>query len=283
MTEPHPGPAGRSGSKEDEVNMVDREQPASPEDPGSRDRSGGIQVISRAASILRALRDENGGLSLGQIAERVNLPRSTVQRIVHALVEERLLMAASPNGRVRLGMEILALANNSKIDIVEIAHPHLKALSEAIGETVDLAALRDDHLVFLDQVAGTHRLRAVSAVGESFPLHSTANGKACLALLADGEVRRRLRGRRLTTAGGDTRTIDSILRELETVRASGVAFDREEHSPGISAVGTAFRDQAGSIFAISIPVPTSRAVAIEKRIVSLLLPARDRLCELLGT
>jgi DNA-binding IclR family transcriptional regulator len=263
--------------------MVKWAKPADTKAAGIPDRSGGIQVINRAATILRAVRDEHEGLSLGQIAERVNLPRSTVQRIVHALVEERLLMAASPAGRVRLGMEILALANNSKIDIVEVAHPHLKALSAAIGETVDLAVLRGDHLVFLDQVAGTHRLRAVSAVGETFPLHSTANGKACLALLADTEVRRRLKGGKLTTTGGKTRTIDALLQELATVRKTGVAFDHEEHSLGISAAGTSFRDQAGTVYAISIPAPTSRAEAIEERVVALLLQTRDKFRELFGT
>src|SRR5882672_9972773 len=125
--------------------MVSRAKPVSAPERELPDKSG-IQVISRAASILRALRDQPEGLSLGQIAERVDLPRSTVQRIVQALVAERLLMAASPTGRVRLGMEILALANNSKIDIVEAAHQHLKALSAATGETVDLAVLRKDHV-----------------------------------------------------------------------------------------------------------------------------------------
>ena len=62
-----------------------------------------VQVIARAATILRALEEENAGLSLGQIAQRVNLARSTVQRIVAALETEKLVIAASPNGRVRLG------------------------------------------------------------------------------------------------------------------------------------------------------------------------------------
>ena len=67
------------------------------------------------------------------------------------------------------------------------------------------------------------------------------------------------------------------------MRKTGIAFDREEHSLGISAVGTAFRDQAGTVYAISIPAPTSRAGAIEERAVALLLPARDRFRELFGT
>ncbi len=69
-----------------------------------------IQVIARAAAILRALENEADGLSLGQIAQRVKLARSTVQRIVAALAAEKLLMAASPTGRVRLGPTILRLA-----------------------------------------------------------------------------------------------------------------------------------------------------------------------------
>jgi DNA-binding IclR family transcriptional regulator len=247
------------------------------------DKASGIQVINRAARILRALRDEDEGLSLGQIAERVGLPRSTVQRIVHALVEERLLMAASPTGRVRLGMEILALANSSKIDIVEIAHPHLKALSDATGETVDLAVLRRDHLVFLDQVAGSHRLRAVSAVGEVFPLHCTANGKACLALLDPAEVKQRLARQELRAAGGRPRSLSSLLQELKQVSRSGLAFDEEEHSAGISAIGTAFRDQAGTIHAISIPAPTSRFNDMRDRMAPLLLDTRQRLQQILGT
>jgi DNA-binding IclR family transcriptional regulator len=261
------------------------QKPAKPaaRPPTERDAPGGIQVINRAARILRALRDQPDGLSLGQIAERVGLPRSTVQRIVQALVAERMLMAASPTGRVRLGIEILALAGDSKIDIVEIAHQHLKALSGATGETVDLAVLRKDHVVFVDQVAGTHRLRAVSAVGETFPLHSTANGKACLALLDDAEVRQRLKNEELSTAAGRIRSIASLIKELNEVRQTGIARDEEEHSPGISALGTAFRDQTGTIYAISIPAPTGRYAAHHETIAPLLLKTRDRLREILGT
>ena len=62
----------------------------------------GIQVIARAAAVLRALKDSQTGLSLGQIADRVALPRSTVQRIVAALIDERLLIATRAAG-VRLG------------------------------------------------------------------------------------------------------------------------------------------------------------------------------------
>lgn len=241
--------------------------------PSTRQPVNGIQVIGRAADILRTLGDEREGLSLAEIARRVSLPRSTVQRIVTALSAERLLMAASPNGRVRLGPAILALAAAWKLDIVEIAHPHLKRLSEKTGETVDLAVFRKDHLQFIDQVVGQQRLRAVSAVGEIFPLTTTANGKACLALMDDATIARLLGG------SGPSKALRA---ELAEIRQTGVAYDDAEHSHGISAIGAAFRDPLGTLYAISVPAPTARFNAERTRLKPLILATRDTLAGELG-
>jgi len=217
-----------------------------------------VQVIARAATILRALEDENGGLSLGQIAQRVNLARSTVQRIVAALECEKLVIAATPNGRVRLGPAILRLAASVRSDFIALARPFLERLSAELQETVDLSVVKKDHLVFIDQVIGSQRLRTVSAVGETFPLYCTANGKAYLAQLSDQAIEK-LIGRTYEQRTPNTRIrIDLLLADLAAVRRSGVAYDREEHSLGISAAGVALRDPLGNSVAISVPVPAQR-------------------------
>ena len=217
-----------------------------------------VQVIARAATILRALEEENAGLSLGQIAQRVNLARSTVQRIVAALETEKLVIAATPNGRVRLGPTILRLAASVRSDFITLARPFLERLSEELHETVDLSTVKKDHLVFIDQVIGSQRLRAVSAVGDTFPLYCTANGKAYLAQLSDSAVEA-LIGRAYEARTPKTLTrLDALLADLKTVRRNGVAYDREEHTLGICAVGVAFHDPLGNAVAISVPVPSQR-------------------------
>ena len=217
-----------------------------------------IQVIARAGAILRALENEANGLSLGQIAQRVELARSTVQRIVAALASEKLVIAASPLGRVRLGPAILRLAAAVRTDFVALARPYLVELSNELSETVDLAAVKGDHLVFIDQVTGPQRLRTVSSVGDTFPLYCTANGKAYLAELDDREVATLL-GRRFSARTANTpTTLQALLADLKAARRTGVAFDREEHTVGISAAGVALRDLVGNYVAISVPVPTSR-------------------------
>ena len=217
-----------------------------------------VQVIARAATILRALEAENAGLSLGQIAQRVNLARSTVQRIVAALETEKLVIAATPNGRVRLGPTILRLAASVRSDFIATARPFLEQLSEELHETVDLATVKKDHLVFIDQVVGSQRLRTASAVGETFPLYCTANGKAYLAQLSDPAIEA-LIGRVFESRTPATLTrLDALLADLKSARRSGIAYDREEHTLGICAVGVALQDPLGNSVAISVPVPTQR-------------------------
>jgi DNA-binding IclR family transcriptional regulator len=212
-------------------------------------RVGGIRAISRAAEVLRALKDD-GGLSLGEIAKRVGLPRSTVQRLVNALIDEGLVVASS-------GPEIQSLAAASRIAVADLIRPVLEKLSQKTGETVDLAVLRDDHMLFIDQVVGTQRLRAVSAVDEVFPMTTTANGKAALALL-DDEAVDATAARELAAGGTGKKAIRQLRAEIDRVREAGFALDLDEHTEGISAVGVAFHTPTGLIYAISIPVPSQR-------------------------
>lgn len=236
-----------------------------------------VQVIARAASILRALEDENSGLSLGQIAQRVNLARSTVQRIVAALETEKLVIAATPNGRVRLGPMILRLAASVRTDFVAQARPHLEQLSEHLQETVDLATVKKDHLVFIDQVNGSGRLPAVSGVGKVFPLYCTANGKAYLAGLTDAAIEA-LIGKTYTARTPHTlTTLDALIADLKEARTTGVAFDREEHATGICAAGVAFYDPLGNAVAISVPMPTPRFAGREQEIAARLIAAKAAL------
>jgi len=242
-----------------------------------------VQVIARAAAILRSLEDEADGLSLGQIAQRVSLARSTVQRIVAALAAEKFLIAASPNGRVRLGPTILRLAASARTDFVAIARPFLVELSSELKETVDLAVVKKDHLVFIDQVIGSQRLRAVSAVGETFPLHCTANGKAYLAGLDEVAVARLVGTSYERRTANTIVRLNDLLKELKAVRKSGVAFDREEHTLGICAAGVVMRDPLGNELAISVPVPAQRFHAQERLIAERLLATRRALEEHLAS
>jgi len=217
----------------------------------------GIQVIARAASVLRTLEHHPGGLSLGQIAKSVGLARSTVQRIVAALAAEDFIIAAGP-GDVRIGPGLVRIAASVASNTADLIRPHLRTLGEEVGETVDLAVLSGGSTVFVDQVPGRHRLVAVSAVGERFPLHCTANGKAILACFSEEDAGELIDKSVIEHPDFPIRNRKKLLAELDEIRRTHLAYDLEEHGDGISAIGIALLDVFGRPVAVSIPTPSQR-------------------------
>jgi DNA-binding IclR family transcriptional regulator len=250
----------------------------------SKNTSGqSVQVIARAASVLRALEGEGSGLSLAQIAQRVNLARSTVQRIVDALRAEHFLIAATPTAGVRLGPALIRLAASASVEFDQITRPIMVELSQRLGETVDLSVLKGNSAVFTDQIQGAHRLRAVSAVGETFPLHCTANGKALLSLMNAQQFEKFLRTPLLKMTAATIVKSAELRGEIEAYAKSGVAIDNEEHTEGISAVGTAFSDPLGRSIALSIPIPTTRFKKMRGELIKQIATARTAILEALGS
>lgn len=239
-----------------------------------------VQVIARAASILRALERNPEGLSLGEIAKLVDLSRSTVQRIVDALDREQLVLASSMGRGVRLGPGLVRLAAATRFEIGEMARETMEAISRETGETVDLSVLDNEKIVFVHQVVGSHLLRAVSAVGEAFPLHCTSPGKAFLSALDEvklGRLRKKLKLVRYTP-----RTIVSwtaLDKELQKVRETGTAVDREEFTGGISAVAVLLTGPTGDLAALSVPVPTQRFEENEAEVTRVLVESARQLQE----
>jgi DNA-binding IclR family transcriptional regulator len=244
-------------------------------------RQPGIQAIARAAAILRALETAPRGLSLAELSLAVALPKSTVHRLAGALATEGLV-ASAPGSRLVLGEAISRLAGASAQTLPQRLRPALEDLSRQLGETVDLAVLDGTSVRFVDQVPGSERLRAVSAVGASFPLHCTANGKALLAALPVAQALALLPARlaRLTPATIVSRM--ALSAELEEIRSSGVAFDCEEHTEGIGAVGVVIHDGAGPVAALSVPVPMTRFRGAEQRYARAALAVAREASGLLG-
>jgi len=240
-------------------------------------RGTGIQVIGRAASILRLLESHPEGLSLGAIAGETGLARSTVQRIVRALTFERLVTSGEAGRGVRLGPGLISLGSAARSYFHNIVRPHLKSLSAMLEETADLSIRDGQVVVFIDQAFSVERrLRAVSAVGLSFPLHCCANGKALLAGMDEQTLNRLLPQLELTSLTPNTLTSrERLLEELVKVREQGIAFDREEQSDGICAIGAVVTDPFDGHLAISVAVPSTRFYGNESQLAEALL----RCCE----
>ena len=240
--------------------------------------NSGIQVISRAVEVLRAVRDNPIGLSLSEIAKITNLPRSTVQRIVHTLVVEGMLMPAKQRSGWLLGPEGTSMGNTTHLTLINTCKPLIIDIFNKTGESVDLSIFNHVNMIFIDQITGNHRLRTSVKVGDIFPLTTTANGCAVLALLPDEQVIELVQNewqRQKVTSD-----LDRFMEMINQTRKTNLAYDLDRHTVGICAVGIAFKDCSNHIFSISVPVPSARFVKVKKLIEQTLLKTLKKIKQL---
>ncbi|WP_310766341.1 IclR family transcriptional regulator [Mycobacterium sp. Z3061] len=231
-------------------------------------RDEGIQVLRRAAAALDEIAAEPGHLRLVDLGERLGLAKSTVRRLLVGLVEVGLVSVDS-NGRFSLGDRLLGFGSATGAHIAAIFRPTIERVATATdGETVDLSVLRGQRMWFVDQIESSHRLRAVSAVGVRFPLAGTANGKAALAALDDADAEAALSRMPQEVAA-------ALRSEIAEIRSTGIAFDRDEHTSGISAAAIARRSVGDNVIAISVPTPTERFAEKQDQIVAALRAAAE--------
>lgn len=227
--------------------------------PKSVEARVGMQLISRAASVLRALEGQSAGLSLGQIANATHLPRPTVQRIVDALCVEHLVMVDPLHGGVRLGPMIARLATSVRIDLTVLARPYLEQLCWTTRETVAMTVLQDGKVVLIGLVPPpAQEIRLTSSLGSIWTLHSTAEGKVLLAGLPEATIRGLLVEPLARKTPNTVTDVEALLTELREVARAGFALDLEGTTQGISAIATSLVDAEGTRYAISILTPASR-------------------------
>jgi IclR family acetate operon transcriptional repressor len=240
-----------------------------------------MDATEKTLSVLDALNGERN--RLGDIAERAQLPKSTVHRILRRLVQ-RGYARAQGDGVYVLGPRVLTMAGAMlhELDAVRVAAPILRELHAEVGHTVHFAMLVDDEAVYLEKLVDPGLpYQFASRVGGRIALHCTAIGKSLLAAMTDDVVGR------LELVRRTANTIvspDELRAELDRVRARGFAIDDEENERNIRCVGAAVHDHRGapthaiSVSALTVEVSVDDAVALGPRVVE----AAQEVSEALG-
>lgn len=147
-----------------------------------------------------------------------------------------------------------------RINLRDIAHPHLVDLMVKTNQTVHLVLKEDNWGIYIEKIESAESLPMISKIGMRMPLYSTGFGKAILAFLSEDEIKKYLREVELRKRTKNT-IIDPVefLKELKKIRDRGYSIDNEENEYGIKCVGAPIFDHNGKpIAAISVSGSTSK-------------------------
>jgi len=227
------------------------------EDPVAKG-SGGVQSLDRAFAILEAMADAGGVIGLSQLAEKADLPLATIHRLVRTLVNLGYVRQEDSR-QYSLGAQLMRLSDTASKRVGAWTRPAMTAAVAELGESVNLAILDADEVVYVAQVQpSANFMRMFTEVGFRTAPHATAVGKAILAHYPDEDVVALL-GRTGMQRHTDTTLVtpQAFLAELAEVRRLGYAVDEGEQEIGVRCVGVAVPDTPQPM-ALSMSGPLAR-------------------------
>jgi DNA-binding IclR family transcriptional regulator len=232
------------------------------EDVEDRSRSGGVQSIGRAFSILEEVARNRDGIGLADLSKRVGLHNSTTFHLVKTMVSLGYIRQIKDSKRYRIGRPLFALAASAldEMEMVSIATPVLDELSRKTGESSHFAARMSDAVVVMARTPGPGAFQLTERVGVVRPAYCTALGKVILAALRPDQLDRYLERVELKSMAANTITNPQKLRrEIEEVRRTGIGYDDGEFNDEVRCAAMAVRDFSGQVIgAIGISGPVWR-------------------------
>ena len=208
-----------------------------------------VQSIERAFAVLGALAD--GPVGVTEVAERVELPKSTVARLLGSLAREGAVEQVPGDTRYRLGTRIVTLAASvlPVRSMVALARPYLVELAAALSEVAGLSIPDGSDVHYVDQVEIGHQVQIRDWTGPRAPMHAVSSGLVLLAHLPPSTLVAFL-ARPLERFTDRTATDPAAIRDrLAAVRRDGYAWVHEEFAEGLNSVAAGIEDRTGILVA----------------------------------
>jgi IclR family pca regulon transcriptional regulator len=240
-----------------------------------------VEALAKGLRILSLFTEQRPTWRVSDISTSIAIPLPTVYRVVMTLSAEGYLEHL-PNGDYRPGVRVLSLGTAAlrSLDLVELATPRLQALATASGETVNLAVLTGDRVLYLVRLRNRDLVTANIQVGSTLAAVHTSIGKLLLAYLTDDELAAQVSDESFSPNHGPNAkvSLDELRSELVKIREDGWAVQDEELAFGLRSVAAPVYDSTGRVVAGANVAVQSRDWS-SQRIVRELRPMIVQTCE----
>jgi IclR family pca regulon transcriptional regulator len=211
-----------------------------------------VEALAKGLRLLSLFDEQRPTWRVSDLAVAAGLPMPTVYRVVMTLTAEGYLDHL-PGGEYRPGVRTLTLGGAAlrSLDLVALATPRLQRLGEATGETVNLAVLTGDRVLYLIRLRNSDLVTANIQVGSTLPAVHTSIGKLMLAGLDEAELHERITDTSFPGQHGPNAklSLDELRQELAQIREQGWAVQDEELAYGLRSVAGPITGTGGRVIA----------------------------------
>lgn len=230
-------------------------------------KSSNLSSVENALKVLECFTIDKTEKRVTQIANELNLAKSTISRLLKTLLNEGYVKKNPETQKYSLGNKILTLysALISNMEIVKEAHPILEELAKSTSESVQLAEIEGSNVIYMEQIKSSYPIQIFAHIGRINPIHCTSSGKLLLAYQNVENIEKTLSNNELEKYTSSTITDINILKkELLEIRRLGYCFIENEFIEGIVSIAAPIRDYNKNVIAaVSLVGPIQRINGIK--------------------
>ena len=211
-----------------------------------------VQSIDRTFDILELLAFHDNGMNLTEIGKHLDLPRSTVFRLLAVLRDRNYIEKNDSSSVYRLGLGFIGLCSGllNSLELKTEAQVHLRRLSSLTNQVVFLAIEQEGEVAYIDKVERHREIRSYCFIGQRVPMYCSALGKSLLMAYSEEGIREYAARTPMEKKTENTITdADSLIKELEDSRKRGYSVDNEEIDLGMKCVAAPIYDYRNTIIA----------------------------------
>ena len=221
----------------------------------------GEGTIAKALDVLDRVAECERPVRFSELMPACGLPKATLYRLLQTLTAQGMLRYDDDRQTYAPGLRLVGLAHAAwrQSSLAPVARPFVDELAEKIGETIHVAQMDNGQVLYVDKRNARDPVDMFSQAGKIGPGYCTGVGKAILAYLDAPAQARAIERQAFFAHTPSTLTSETALAsELAVIRRNGIAFDREEHEPGIICIAAPILAQDRVLGAISITSTTAR-------------------------
>jgi IclR family KDG regulon transcriptional repressor len=223
--------------------------------------SESIRAVERALDVLMCFTSQTPELTMTQISELVRINKSTVHRLLATLEGKRFVDRDPATGAYKPGIRLIQMAflTMEHNDLRRIATPFLHNLCNQYHENVNLSMLDDTDVIYMDVIESSQRVKLAASPGQRLPAFCTASGKAILAFVPEGNVKRILERGMPRYTEYTILSQEAFFENMQGAREKGFAISEQEFEEGINAIAAPIINNNGEpIASVSIAGPAYR-------------------------
>lgn len=242
-----------------------------------------VQALSKGLDILECFANAKDQIGIMEISERLDLPESTVYRMVSTLDDKGYLVQNLETKKYKLGLHLLKI-NEKGVELneeMEIITNYMTELNEKFNETTNFAIRVNDKAVYLKKIDSKHLLRPAFTGRDIYPCYCTSLGKSLVLDMTKKEINEIFSSKFEKITEKTILTKEDLIEDLLISKERGYTIDDEEFNLGVRCFSVPVRASSlgGRIIgAVSMPVPTIRLDKNrEEEIKEALLDVADRI------